>query len=110
MSKQVTQFGQYAIQAANTVEQIALHKKRVYFNKLWLYPASGMSAGLLTANVGDVYIGEKGDGPNVTPDILQSGDPPIKIELPQGEEKLLEEVLIQGANVGDGVWFKYWPA
>lgn len=115
MSKQRSQFNRYNIANDNVVESIGLHLKGHLFNKLWIYPASGLTAAasgngsILTVNSATVYIGERGDGPDVCVDILQPGDLPIKIELPQGEEKLIEDVLIYGTN-GDGVWFKWWRA
>lgn len=119
MSKQNTQFAEYIIQTTNTMEQMALHKKGVRFNKAWIYPSAAPTAVtaqsllakgyILTQNSGDIYIGEKGDGPNICPDLLGKTDPPFKIELPPGEDKALEDLLIYG-TAGDGVWIKYWHA
>jgi hypothetical protein len=117
MSTIKTQSGVYQIQNANSMERISDNQK-IVFNKLWLYPAkgvaksgdaSGLSPGLLILNGAGIFVGEHMDGADATPDALNINDLPLKIELPQGESKLLRDVLIQGA-AGDGVFFKYWPA
>lgn len=116
MSNTFTQSGLYRIKNANMMERISDSPKAT-FNKIWLYPSTGVAKiltggiqeGQLLQNVGAVSVGEVTDSDKATPDTLAVGDPPIKYELPVGEHKLLRDVLIQGANVGDGVWFKYWP-
>ena len=110
MTNVTTQFGSYTINASNTVEFIALERKHVRFNKLWIYPASAYTnPGVLSLNAAAVRIGERGDGPLVCTDVLNPTDYPMKIELPVGEQKKLEDVIIYG-TAGDGVFFKYWPA
>lgn len=114
MSKIVTQSGFYATKQANKIESIAADSK-VEFNKLWLWPASGISAavgskGTRIPNVGNIYIGERTDSEDVTPDVVATGDLPMVIELPQGENKMLRDVLIQADNLGDGVYYKFWTA
>jgi hypothetical protein len=108
MSKLRTQFGEYTILVSNAIESIALHKQEEFFNKLWIYPGTRADGGLLTPNTDTIYLGEDGDGQKTTPDALAPGDPPMRIELPQGEQKKISEVLIQG-TAGDAVWYKFWP-
>jgi hypothetical protein len=116
MSTTSTQSGLYRIQNANSMERISDSPKAV-FNKIWIYPSQGVAKkltgsvqeGQLILNTGTVYVGEVTESDKATPDALATGDLPLKIELPVGAHKLLRDVLIQGANVGDGVWFKYWP-
>jgi hypothetical protein len=105
--KTATQSGIYLLQNANAIERIS-DSHKLSFNKLWLYPAKAVAGGLLTPNTGNINVGERTESGDVTPDVLQVGDLPMVIELPQGETKLLRDVLIQGANAGDGVWFKFW--
>ena len=107
-----TQSGFYAVPEANKIFSIQLDGVDHEFNRLWIYPASAVdhNAGKLTANVGDVYIGEKTASGNVTPDKLAFGDPPILIELPQGRSRKLSEIILQADNANDGVWLKFWTA
>ena len=81
---------------------------KLVFNKLWLYPASGRTAGgKLVLNGASVFVGTAAIGDRVTADELAPTDLPIKIELPPGQVQKLEEVIFQG-TAGDGVFFKYW--
>lgn len=112
MSTIKTISGFYGTKNANEIERISDNPKAV-FHKLFLYPCKGVNSanGKLNANAGNVYIGERTEGESdVTPDLLQSADLPIVIELPQGKNKLLRDVLIQADNAGDGVYFKGWEA
>jgi len=94
------------IREANKMQPLSDNAKLV-FEKLWIYPAKGAAAGLLTANVGTVYLGKTGAGDPMTPDALANGDGPLKYELAPGQKLRLQDVLLQGANVGDGVFFTY---
>jgi hypothetical protein len=78
------------------------------FNRLWLWPASGITAGKRTLNDGNLYIGERTESGDVTPDEMIPGDLPMLIELPQGETKQLRDVIFQADTAGDGLFFKYW--
>lgn len=94
------------ISVANTIEPLSPNDKLV-FEKLWLYPAKGAAGGLLTANVGNIYIGKAGSGDKMTPDGLAPGDSAFTITLAPGQKLRLRDVIIQGANVGDGVFYSY---
>jgi len=58
---------------ANTgdIEQVTTDNN-IYFQKLWIYPAKGVTAatGVLTANAGSVYCGKSGPAVSFTPDAL----------------------------------------
>lgn len=104
-----SQMDSYVVVTSNTVEYPFLRKSGVLFNKLWIYPGVRTSGtGILAANVQNIYIGERGDGPELCPDLLSPGDLPFKIELPEGIVKSLDELLVYG-TAGDGIWIKYWP-
>lgn len=107
-----TQSGFYAAPEANKIFSLKLDGVDVEFNRLWLYPASGINGATdkLVANAGDVYLGEKTASGSVTPDRLGNGDGPILIELPQGRTGKLSDIIFQADNAGDGFWFKLWPA
>jgi len=112
MSAIKTLSGIYTTRAANQVERISDSQKEV-FNKMVIYPGKAIDANTrkITANVGAVYVGERTEGEgDMTPDTLASADLPIIIQLPQGREKLVRDVLVQSDNAGDGIVFKYWPA
>jgi hypothetical protein len=76
------------------------------FNKLWLYPASGNIGGIIQVNTQSIYVGLRGPGGDVTPDLINAGDLPLKIELPDGQTMHLNEVIAQGTT-GDGIFFCY---
>lgn len=77
------------------------------FQKLWLYPAKAVAAGILTANAGNVSVGKSGSAATkYTPDLLQPTDLPIKYELPLGQKMKLSQVILQGA-AGDGVYYQF---
>lgn len=107
-TKPIFTSGWSILRAANTIQPLSDNDKLV-FEKCWIYPAKGSNTrGLLdVANVGTVYIGKAGAGDPMTPDALANGDPPLKIELAPGQKLRLRDVLIQGANVGDGVFYTY---
>jgi hypothetical protein len=116
MSKVTTQSDVYIIQNADTMEPISDNKK-IIFNKLWVYPGkgiakegdgSGLAIGRIIPNTEDIYLGEKAAGEKFTPDKISLDDPPILIELPQGETKLLSEILVQSPTAGNGVVIKFW--
>ena len=96
------------LSATNTIQSISNRRKSDYFSKLFMWPASGLSAGLLVANAATIYVGKDGDGPLVTPDAFAPGDTPYNIILPDGEQMKLEDVLIQG-TAGDGFFVSYTP-
>jgi hypothetical protein len=111
MSKVNTQAGFYKLKETDKIESLgnALANHNIRFNCLFLWPASGIDVtGKRVANSDSVFIGERTTDRDVTPDELESDANPFKIQLPEGEEKLLKDVLIQG-TAGDGVWFNYWP-
>ncbi len=108
MSKVFTQSGFRATREANKITSLSDSKSET-FNRLWLWPASAVtSGGKLTANAGDVYVGERTDSGDVTPDKLGTDDLSFLIQLPEGQTKLLRDVIVQADNSGDGVFFKYW--
>lgn len=75
----------------------------LFFQKLWLYPAKAVAAGVLTANTGSIYVGKSA---TYLPDVLAVGDLPLKIELPLGQKMKLALIRIKGA-IGDGVFYSY---
>lgn len=84
---------------------------RLTFTKCWIYPASAAAAGLLTANANNIFIGKRGAGEPITPDILFPTDNDnritYKIEILAGQEPMkLNDVIIQG-SIGDGVFFSF---
>jgi len=102
------QHSQIDIISANVIQTVAANQKGFRWNKAWIYPASGIAdTGLLAVNVGDVYVGKRGAGKDCTPDLLTTGDGPIKYELPVGQVMRLEDIIVQGANVGDGVFISF---
>jgi hypothetical protein len=106
MEKRIFTNGFATVKTANTMQPIDPNNKNT-FRKLWIYPAKGQAAGLLTANVGTVYVGKRGSGELVTPDALAVNDGPLVYELSPGQELQVQDVIFQGANVGDGVFFCY---
>jgi hypothetical protein len=94
------------IKRANVMQPLSENDKLV-FEKCWIYPASGAAAGLLVDNAGDVYVGKTGSGDPMTPDKLAVGALPVGILLAPGQKLRLKDILLQGANVGDGVFFTY---
>lgn len=107
MSKTTTKSGsKYAVEA-NVITPLTSDGKLV-FNKLFIWPASAITAKKRVANVGDIYIGERTSDEDVTPDVLTPADLAFKIQLPDGETKLLRDVIFQADNAGDGVYYKYW--
>lgn len=108
MSKITTKSGFVASREANKITSLCDNSKE-NFNTLWIWPASAMPAtGKRTLNVGDIYIGEKTDSGSFTPDVLTKDDLAFQIKLPEGETKLLRDVIFQADSAGDGVFFKYW--
>jgi hypothetical protein len=107
MSKVFTKSGFMAAAEANKITPISNDKLAV-FNRLWIWTASVITDGKRVANVGDIYIGERTESGDCTPDVLTKDDLAFLIELPLGETKLLRDVLFQADNIGDGVYFKYW--
>jgi hypothetical protein len=107
MSTVKAQSDKYVIQNTDKIERLTTKRDPV-FNKLWIYPASDVDDnGKLVANDNPIYIGERTEGADVTPDVLATDAAPFPIILPDGEKKKLNEVLIQG-TAGDGVWFKWF--
>lgn len=107
MSKTFTRSGLAIAAEANKLTPIS-NSKSDTFNRLWIWPAKGIVSFKRVANTGDIYIGERTEDQDVTTDVMASGDLPMLIELPQGEQKLLRDVIFQADNAGDGVFFKYW--
>ena len=106
--KTETKAGTAVASEANKIYALT-NDKKLSFNRLWIWPAAAMTAGgKRTANAGNVYIGERTSSGDHTPDQLATGDAPILIELPQGETKLVSEVIFQADTASDGVYFKYW--
>jgi len=94
--------------ANNTIQSIAIQRKSDFFSKLYMWPASGIAAGLLVANAADIYVGRDGDGPKVTPDLLDPAFGVYRIEMPDDTQMALEDVFIQG-TAGDGFFVTYTP-
>ena len=46
--------------AATNVPQFLTTDKSIYFQKLWLYPASALAGGLLTVNAQQIFVGDNG--------------------------------------------------
>ena len=108
MSKVSTKSGRQSAAEANKIYPLTTDKK-LFFNRLWIYPAKAIASNKLTANTGDIYVGERTDGDiDCTPDKLTNADLPLLIELPQGETKQLCDVIFQADNAGDGVFYKFW--
>lgn len=108
MSKVSTKSGFITAAEANKITPIT-NSKTDAFNRLWLWPSKAPTAGgKRTSNVGDVYVGERTDGGDYTPDVLGKDDMPMLIELPVGETKLLRDVIFQSDTAGDGLLFKFW--
>src|SRR6185503_11742963 len=84
------------LDASNVIQSVAVNRKGQYFSKLYMWPASGVSAGLLVANAADIYVGRDGDGPPVTPDTVDPAFGVYKIEMPDDTQMALEDVFIQG--------------
>ena len=82
--------------------------RKASFNRIWIWPASGITDGKRVANAGDIYIGERTEGGDFTPDVITTSDLAFLIQLPEGQKKLLRDVIFQADNSGDGVFFKYW--
>jgi len=66
-------------------------------------PLNGNPGGTITA----AGLQTVASANNVTPDVLQPTDLPLKYELPLGQKQLLSSVLIQGAQ-NDGVFYRLW--
>jgi len=104
------QIDSYVIKANNTIEFIALGKPKAVFRKLWIYPGVLAADGTVTDNTGPIRIGVNGDGPKIVTDVIQSGDAPMLIEMPEatGEQMHIGDLLIYG-TANDGVILRYWP-
>lgn len=109
MSKIFTKSGFKPAPEANKIFALT-NDSKLLFNRLWLWPASGVTTGgKRVANVGDIYVGERTEGSSdCTPDKLTTDDLPLPIELPEGETKMLRDVIVQADNALDGVYYKYW--
>lgn len=107
MSKVFTKSGFMASTQANVLTPLT-NDGKLYFNKLFVWPASAITGNKRVVNVGDIYIGEKTEDADCTPDVLTPADLAFEIRLPDGETKLLRDVFFQADNAGDGVYFKYW--
>src|ERR1051325_6705915 len=92
----------------NEIQSIAIQRKSEYFSKLYMWPASGINAALLVANGADIYVGRDGDGPRVTPDVVDPAFGVYAIELPEDFQMKLEDIFIQG-TAGDGFFVTYTP-
>jgi hypothetical protein len=94
--------------AFTTTIELLHQQKGGFFRKLFIYPCSSISAaGQMTqANVGSVFVGLRGDGPDVVPDVLAPTDPPLIYSLPEGQRMLIEKVIICG-TAADGVFYYY---
>lgn len=118
MSKISTRSGFVTAKEANKIFSLSDDGDgNVLVSRLWVYPASAVDSVTkkLTVNQGVVYMGEKTDSGDVTPDVLQPGTDateiqPTEYDLPVGREKRLKDFIFQADNANDGVWFKYWPA
>jgi hypothetical protein len=102
------QHGSYTILTTGAIESIGQSKPKATFRKLWIYPGLPVG-GVLSGNAGAVTIGKDGDGVKVVTDVLNPGDLPLKIELPEstGEVMHLSDILISG-TANDGVFYSYW--
>lgn len=93
--------------AANTIEDLSDNPK-LTFTKLWLYPAKSKdNSGKLVANVGNIYIGKRGAGDVVTPDLMDNAAGATLIQLEPHQTLRLCDVIIQADNAEDGVFFSY---
>jgi hypothetical protein len=82
-------------------------ESKLTFSKLWLYPASGASAGRLVANQNPIYVGKRGAGEPMTPDTLATDDLPLSVEILAGQPPMkLQDVIVQG-TAGDGIFFSF---
>lgn len=102
------QHGSYVIQTTGAIESMAQDKPKATFRKLWIYPGLPVG-GVLQTNQAAVIVGKDGDGVKVVTDTLNTGDGPLKIELPEatGELMHLSDIVVRG-TVGDGVFYSYW--
>lgn len=107
MSKTFTKSGFIASKEANVMTSLT-NDRKLMFNTLWIWPASAITAGKRVDNVGDIYIGERTEDADVTPDVLLKDDLAFQIKLPEGQFKQLCDVIFQADSAGDGVYFKYW--
>lgn len=81
--------------------------QRIYLQKLWLYPAKSVAAGILGANTGGIHVGKSGlAATKYLPDALATTDLPIKYEFPPGQKLAFLQVLIAG-TAGDGVYYQF---
>lgn len=80
---------------------------KAFWQKLWLYPAKALAAGVLTANSAVVNVGKSGSlAPQCVPDPLNPTDLPMIYQLPLGQKMALEQVILKG-SVGDGVFYSF---
>lgn len=77
------------------------------FQKLWVYPIASFAAGVLTFNAGNVYVGKGGTGSQYLPDILTPSGGPLLIQLPQGQQMPISQVIIKLVNTADGVFYSW---
>lgn len=93
------------LRESNVITDLTSDQK-LEFTKLWLYPASGASGGLVVANFNNIYVGTRGEGEPMTCDLVTPTDPPLSIILGDGQFMRLSNVIVRGVS-GDGFFFKF---
>ena len=98
----------FLLKQTDTIEPVDVSKKEK-FRKLWIYPASGITAGKLEANSAPIWLGKDGDGPEVTTDELTPTDGPLVILIPDSLPPMRVCDLIFQGTATDGAWISYIP-
>lgn len=104
------QFASYVLTASNTVQYAFLNLTKTLGRKFLLFPGVNQTGGgPLSTNAQNISVGVAGDGPLITPFLIQPGLPSYTVELPIGENEVtaLNQFICYGTN-GDGFTLMYW--
>lgn len=105
------QFASYVLTATNAVQYAFLNLTKNVGRKFLLFPGVNQTGGgPLSLNAQNISVGIVGDGPPITPFLLQPGLPVFTVELPIKEDEVtaLNQFICYGTN-GDGFTLMYWP-